>query len=187
MANFQFGHGHHLYIGHDGTPAPDVPGRVVLTHSPGDAGAIITVNNGVTWEEYATIRDVSVEGSPTQVDITTRADARKGTTAQAIVSTQRTLNFQIRYKPNESFSSPNDRFYRFLLKADKDGAEIALMELDSDKDLAGALGIVSNFNVSLSQPKPVQDIVVVDVTATATTITDFVVANATGGDSFEVI
>lgn len=194
MAEFQFGHGQRFYLGHnninDGNGVPglepldsgvDTAGNPVETHpSP------VTVNTITEWEEYETLRDVSFDGSPNTVDTTTRKEARLGNASQAIASTTRTRTLQIRYKPNESYTEANDKLYRLLLKAEKAGKEIAVMELDAPKNSPGALGFVSNCTVSLSMPKPVQDLVVVDVTATISTFGNYIVNDA-AGTNFEAI
>lgn len=170
--DYQFGFESYLYVGVG-----------LLTEDTDDGSGTVGANKAsLAWADYATVRDSGNEGSPNQIDITTRLEARKGQQPQAIVSTANTLTFQIRYTPN----SKGDLLYRRLLLAQTNSAEIALMELDGDYvtntdslNDKRPMGLVGNFTVSLSKSRPVQDLFVVDVTGTATTHFHWVEHDAT--------
>jgi hypothetical protein len=171
--SYQFGYEHYLYLPKQGSQASPTPSLLTEVTESDSTGV-----NKITWDkDFATIRDASFSGSPNTIDIATRQEARLGVQSQAIVTTARTFEFQIRYKPHDGTSF--DIHYQRLLDADLRGDEVALLEVDG-KVLGNTgqfltdtthdiFGFASNYTVSTTMSKPLQDLVVVDVTATAST------------------
>ncbi len=178
--NFQFGYEWYLYVGTNGAAIPVRPEAVALQNNVG--GGDIEVNTGIptlTWTEYDQIRDVTFAASPTRIDVTTRKIARGGNTAQAIVSSQRNLTFQIRYRADENFTltGNDDALFSLLSIAQASSAEVAFLILDNPNGTSGAKGFVGNFTISISQPQPLADLVVSDVEAAFSSVGDFIVHN----------
>ena len=171
---FQFGYEHRLYVG-----------DAVLTDRPALAGGGDTdthFNTAGQWPNagmYDTIRDLDVGGSENTVDITTRDEARKGFTVEPVVSQTGQMNFQIRWQASEQADlSDADVNFVKLLKALRTQSSVALLELDQEKSSPGAQGFVGNFNVSFNWNKPVQGVVVVDVTARLVSFPDWVIVQS---------
>ena len=171
---FQFGYDHYLYLPSQGTQ-PQVLSEITTDLTDGV--------NAIDWgSDYTIVRDLSFSGAPNTIDVTTRGEARQGVQAQAIVTTARTLEFQIRYQP--SIGGTVEYHMAQLVNADLTGSEIALMELDGSLDGdTPTFGFAGNFTVSTTFSKPLQDLVVVDVTATASTHFHAVVSSGQGSPS----
>ena len=170
--SYQFGYEHYLYLPESGS-TPQVMSSITADASTGA--------NEITWDsDYQIIRDASFTGAPNTIDVTTRGEARQGVQAQAIVTTARTFEFQIRYQPFDGTGF--EYHYTQLLNADLTGGEIAILEVDGDTSVDGTIfGFVSNYTVSTNKSKPLQDLVVVDVTATASTYFHAVTKTTTAG------
>jgi hypothetical protein len=166
--NFQFGFEQYIYFGTNGAnpPQPEQLGELTLV------GGTLGANDITQWEDFPTIRDSGEEGAPNTVDVSTREDLRQGARATAITGTAYTKTFQIRYKPGALRGAAfgvahRDRMlYELLALMQASSTEIAIMEIDNPLTTTDAFGFVGNWTVSLSQPRPLEDLVVVDVTAT---------------------
>lgn len=188
--NFQFGSEHYYYFGVDATGRPqamngrpgDLPAPTHTYETFGPAGLDL-------WTEYGNIRDTSESNNNNTVNITTREDARQGNSIDVIATTSASVSLQVRYKPNaQGTTTPQDLIFAALLRASRFKKEIAAVDLDRPIDQIGAQGQVGNWIVAMSRSKPVEGVVVADVTLTLSGLSDWIIAeDTTGGDNFAVL
>jgi hypothetical protein len=121
----------------------------------------------VVWTELTNIGDVDTGGDPETVDVTTRATARTGFSAEIDIIEKGELTFPIQF-------DPNDANFRTLLEAKINKTEVALMDLSEAKTVVGAIGLVGNFTINFGQKKPVKGVQLIEVRAKLIKYSDWV-------------
>jgi len=172
MPEQQFGHGGKLYFG-----------STALTGRPPTG----THFNNNTWTEYKRVRDLTLAGGSVSVDTTTRDEAARGWATSIDVVSNAVLTFEVRWKPNDNFGTPNDAQLDQLLSAWVNRKMLALLHLDQSRTVQGAQGMVGNFSISVEQRAPVQGIFLLGVTATVAEFPDWIQAQDTSGTNFIAI
>lgn len=171
MSTFRFGHGGRLYIG-----------TTALTGRPPATG-VVHYNNA-TWRLYDNVRDVEFGGTGTNVDITTRDEARSGFQSNVTVFSSGELTFESRWRPSTSFVSPADEIFQDLIKAWIQKLEVAIMDLDQPKEQEGAQGFVGNFIIDVTRRAPVGGIFTVQIRATLSSFPNWIIAQDSTGTNF---
>lgn len=166
--SFQLGSQHYLYLAYTTITTP-----IVITSLLKADGTEVTPS-GVSAKEIVTadlnqtdlIKDVTVGGSNTKVDVTTRQTARQGYSAQLIATSEGTMQVQFAYEPRDdagTYTRDDLAILQYCFAAKK-----PIFAIDLDKPLGvatvgGAQGLGANWSIGFSQPKPVQGQVVIDV------------------------
>ena len=109
------------------------------------------------WEEQDNVVDLTDNFSPTEADVTTRATAKLGWEATAVVLKAGEITFNAIVKAG-------DEFVAALFDAFLNGTEICLMDLSASEDPPGAFGLAANFSVAITHAKPVKGVQTIDVT-----------------------
>lgn len=183
--NFQFGYEHYLYLAVDvSTPTNPIP-KAFTQRPPGSAPAIHF--NNAPWVEYPNVRTVTVGGNANSVDITTRDEARSGFSSEVDVTTSGEMTFEVRYKRRNDSGAIQDPIFEALLKAWLGKQEIAAVDLDNNKGVAGAQGLVGNWTVSFSNQKEVQGVVIASLTLKLSSFPNWIRASDTSGTNFVIV
>jgi hypothetical protein len=143
------------------------------------AAAVLTAANagavtGATWAEITNVKDVDLDLSKNEADIS----ARDGNGWESTVGTQKkgTVTFLMRWKPgDDNFEAIRDAW----LTTDPEDSEIGLMFLDQDKATTGAQGLAGNFNViGFKKSEKLNEAQTVEVTVKPSSFTQWYVKAA---------
>jgi hypothetical protein len=134
--------------------------------------------------EYGNVRDLTVGGSPTTADITTRDEARTGFSSEVDVFQSGSMTFQARYKPRTVGTGKGtiqDQIFEALDDAARNRTSIAGVDLDGQLiDANGGIkGVFANWTVTITNTKPVAGAVIADVTLKLVSFSARIVWNAT--------
>lgn len=137
----------------------------VLKASSSDADSL-------TWVEQDNVSDLTDNFTPTEVDITTRATAKLGWEATAVVLKAGEITFNMQALHGNTFVDA-------LWSAFLDSTEIAIMDLTDDEAVDGAFGLAANFSVAITLNKPVKGAQTMDVTLKVSSFPEWVEVEAT--------
>lgn len=207
MLNFQFSGQHKFYFAYDAVTRE--PLRVNSYHNDEDingidlAGNAINVNNpnpmiaGAFGTDYANfnatgnVQDFTSPSSNNTVVITTRADAEQGVEASVIATVTKSITFTMIYKANEVSDTDllADPFSGSLFKAAFGKKEIYAIDMDrvfgkmtdgsSDAGNKGVKGFGSNWSVGITESKPVNGVVTLDINLTSSSFGEMLVHEGT--------
>ena len=113
----------------------------------------------VDWTEATNVKNVSIDLSKAEADVTTRAN----TGWRALVGTlkEMSVEFEMVYKDSDAFLTAIKNAYI-------DDTEISMLVLTGDEDTAGHQGPAANFNVvDFSRGEDLEDAIVHNVTLKA--------------------
>ena len=113
--------------------------------------------NGADWNEISNVRDVTVDLSTGEADVTTRAN--QGWRQTAATLKEGSLEFEMIWLPGDAaFEAVRDAWLG--------STEIALAAMDQDIETSGAQGLVSNFTITnFTRTEPLEDAIKVSITA----------------------
>lgn len=116
-----------------------------------------TGGTGASWTEASNVKDVNLNLSTGEADVTTRGNNGWEATAATLKSGEVTW---------EMVAKPNDPFLTAVKDAWLSGGEIALWALTGPKDEAGHEGPMSNFSISnFSRAEGLTEAITYSVTA----------------------
>lgn len=136
-------------------------GRLYIGANLLDAGTVEFWDPG-QWplaNELAYVGDVTVGGSPVEVDTSTRQTVRTGFTSSTEIAQAGEITFAIQSR------LITDDLMRKLAYARKERTQLALLALTGLATVEGNWGNCGNFTINFSNGQPVQGIQTLDLTA----------------------
>lgn len=194
---FQIGAEHYLYLAYDNVTTPRTINTLIKTDfSNNDADVVgppavtYTSVNGIrsSLKVADLIRDVTVGGSNNTVDTTTRQLARQGLSGTLISTSDRNMTVQFVYEPRNDDGTPARQDLAILQYCFATKSSIFAIDLDKPITTGGAQGTGANFSIGFSNPKPVQDLVVLDVEFALTSFgQEIYIADNGGANEFRAL
>ena len=114
----------------------------------------------VSWTVMGNVRDVTLDLSTAEADITARDN--DGWRATVATLKEGSVEFEMRWDPSEAgFEAAKDAYFNNTL--------LSLLVLDGDKDTSGSQGLAANFSITdFSRSEPLEDALSVSVTCKPT-------------------